>query len=100
MTGRRRKPTKARDYEIFLGDFVEVYFKETQILRVNEDGSPVLANAVKGYVVDVTEHSLFLGTSPDIVYCALELSDIGAILVSENIADELKFPTPPDGEQH
>lgn len=100
MIGRKRKAKKSDDYIHYLGDYVAIYFKETKLFDKDDNGEEIEINGIQGYVIDVTEHSILIGVSPDTLFGTVDLDDIGFCRLAENIPDELKFPTPPDGEQH
>lgn len=91
---------KHRDYEQFIGDYVTIYVRDILMTDKDINGQDTVASAINAYIVDVTPSSLIIGEDPGNAYGIIPLDILGPVILSQEISESLKFPTPPIEEQN
>lgn len=85
MAGKKLINPKAKDLRSFLGLLIVLFFKNTTLSVENGDGSKSEGTGVKGYVVDVTDGFIYLGSSPEVYDTLIAIEDVCVVRVPDEI---------------
>lgn len=91
--------TKSSDYEELVGQYVNVHLKGLIITEmVLATNQLIQTTTFEGYLINYTDNHIYLGETLESYNLLIDVSNVGAILITEQLAPELKYFTPDEKE--
>lgn len=84
-------------FDIFCGNYVNIFVKN---IKSHEGRPGKLSNVMlAGYFLDEDDSYVFLGQSPDEVFCAVNKDEIASIIIAEEGEELMDLIDVPEGQE-
>ena len=71
--------SKTKELQELLGEHIYLFFRSASIIEDIDPSNPVIGTGIRGYVIDVSDHFIYLGGNPDQYDIIISMDEIGII---------------------
>lgn len=76
---------KAKEYETYKGDLVNLYLKDMLVVHANDSGEQSMTGVVRGYLIEVSNGFIRLNNIPSNEYSmSIDIEMVGMIEINED----------------